>query len=224
MAPLLGNNLCQPLLCLVGLRFGSGEGLSGCYLARSRVSFEALDFASEDFCPSLNFFGSGTVVAIFGEILGRYAYHFSGDSRWWFTCNYLGGFFPLSVASSSVDLELPTMLTATPRFLGGGMACGHLLWLVHSTVLRHVVFGMLLVVLMKIFEVSSSGRALASSCSLGVHLLLPLVRWMLVEGLLHSPAMKMTRTMGDPCMDHNVIFFFSNGAFVSYHVNLVVFM
>jgi hypothetical protein len=31
------------------------------------------------------------------------------------------------------------MLTATPMFLGGGMACGHLLWLGRSTVLRHVL-------------------------------------------------------------------------------------
>ena len=83
---------------------------------------------------------------------------------------------------------------------------------------------MLLIVLMKIFEVSLSGRALASSCNLGVYLLLPLVWWMLVEGLLHSPAMKMTGTLGDPCMDQNVIFFLFKGAFVSCHVNLDLFM
>jgi hypothetical protein len=79
------------------------------------------------------------------------------------------------VASSSIDLGMPAMLTATPMFLGGGMASGHLLWLGRSTILRHVVFGMLLAVPMKMFEVSLLGRALASSCNLGVHLLLPLV-------------------------------------------------
>ena len=132
--------------------------------------------------------------------------------------------FPFSVASSSVDLEMHVMLMATPMFLGGGMASGHLLWLGRSTVLRHVVFGMLLVVSMKIFEVSLSGRTLASRCNLGVHLLLPLVRWMLVEGLLHSPATKTTGTLGDPCMDQNVIFFLFKGAFVSCHVNIDLFM
>jgi hypothetical protein len=83
---------------------------------------------------------------------------------------------------------------------------------------------MLLVVPMKIFEVSLLGRALASSCNLGVHLLLTLVRWMLVEGLLHSPATKMTGTLGDPCMDQNVFFFFFKGASISCHVNLALFM
>jgi hypothetical protein len=94
----------------------------------------------------------------------------------------LGGFFSLSVASLSIDLGMPAMLMATPMFLSGGIASGHLLWLERSNVLWHVVFGMLLVVPMKIFEVSLSRRALASSCNLGVHLLLPLVWWLLVEG------------------------------------------
>ena len=104
------------------------------------------------------------------------------------------------------------------------MASGHLLWLGRSTVLRHVVFGMLLVVPMKIFEVSLSKRVLASSCNLGVHLFLPLERWMLIKGLLHSSMTKMTGTLGDPCMDQNVIFFLLKGAFVSCHVNLDLFM
>jgi hypothetical protein len=79
-APPLGNNLRRPLLRLVGLRFGSGEGLGGYYLARSGVSFEALDLVGEDFCPSLGFFGTGTIDALSGETLGRYAYHLSWDS------------------------------------------------------------------------------------------------------------------------------------------------
>jgi hypothetical protein len=167
-APLLRNKLFQPLLRLVDLRFNSGEGLGVCYLARSRVSFEALHLADEVFCPSLGFFGSGTVDALFEEILGRYAYHFSGDSEWWFTCNCSGAFFVLSVASSSVDLELLAMLMATPMFLGGEMASGHLLWLVRSTVPRHVLFGMLLVVPMKIFKVSSSGGRWLQAATLGL--------------------------------------------------------
>jgi len=154
----LGNNFRRPLLCLVGLCFGSGEGLGGCYLARSGVSSEDSDLVGEGFCPSLGFSGTGTVDALSGEALGRYAYHYSGDSGWWFTCNCLGGFFPLSAASSFVDLEMLAMLTATPIFLGCGMASGHLLWLGCSMILWYVVFGKLLVVPMKIFEVSLSRR------------------------------------------------------------------
>jgi hypothetical protein len=223
VAPPLGNNLRRPLLRLVGLCFGSSEGLGGYYLARSRVSFEASDLVGEDFCPSLGLFEIGIDDAFFGEALGRYAYHYFGDSGWWFTCNCLGGFFPLSVASSSIDLGMPTMLTATPMFLGDGMASGHLLWLGRSTVLCHVIFGMLLIVPMKIFEVSLSGRVLASSSNLGVHLLL--VWGLLVEGLLHSSATKTTRTLGDPCMDKNVNFLFFQWCFCkSCHVNLDLYM
>jgi hypothetical protein len=50
------------------------------------------------------------------------------------------------------------MLMATPMFLSGGIASAHLLWLERSTVLWHVVFGMLLIVPMKIFEVSLSRK------------------------------------------------------------------
>jgi len=128
-----------------------------------------------------------------GEALGRYAYHFSRDSGWWFTCNCLGDSFSLSVVSLSVDLGVPAMLAATtPMYSGGVMTNGHVLRLVCSTALRYVDVDMLLVVPFKNLEVSSSGRALASSCNLGMHLLLPLVRWLLVEGFLHSPVTKIT--------------------------------
>jgi len=76
----LGNNLRRPVLRLVGLCFGSDEWLGGCYLLRSGVSFEDSDLVGEDFCPSLGFFGTGTVDALSGENLGRYAYHYSRDS------------------------------------------------------------------------------------------------------------------------------------------------
>jgi hypothetical protein len=59
--------------------------------------------------------------------------------------------------------------------------------------LRHVDdFDMLLVMAMENFVVSSSRRALASSCNLSVFPLQLLVRRVLVEGLLHSPVAKMT--------------------------------
>ena len=64
------------------------------------------------------------------------------------------------------------------RFGGAGNACGN-----NSHVLRRRHDQ---------WSCSSSGRALASSCNLGVHLLLPLVRWLLVEGFLHSPVTKIT--------------------------------
>jgi len=128
-----------------------------------------------------------------GEALGRYAYHFSRDSGWWFTCNCLGDSFSLSVVSLSVDLGVPAMLAATTPMYSGVMTNGHVLRLVCSTALRYVDVDMLLVVPFKNLEVSSSGRALASSCNLGMHLLLPLVRWLLVEGFLHSSVTKITR-------------------------------
>jgi len=88
---------------------------------------------------------------------------------------------------------VPAMLAATtPMSSGGVMINGHVLRLVRSTALRYVDVVMLLVVPFKNLEVSSSGRALASSCNLDVHLLLPLVRWLPVEGLLHSPVTKIT--------------------------------
>ena len=91
----------------------------------------------------------------------------------------MGDSFFLSVASLSVDLGVPAMLAATtPMSSGGVMINGHVLRLVRSTALRYVDVVMLLVVPFKNLEVSSSGRALASSCNLGVHLLLPLVRWL----------------------------------------------
>ena len=94
--------------------------------------------------------------------------------------------FSHSVALSSDDLGLPAMLVATSSmFLGDEMAGGHLLLLGRSMYLRHVdVFDMLLVVAMENFDVSSSRRALASSCNLRVFPLQPVVRWVLVEGLL----------------------------------------
>lgn len=103
--PPVGNNLRRPLLHLADLFSGSGEGLDGCYLARSRVSLGAFDLVGEVFCSSLGFFFTATVDA--GEAPGRYVYHYSEDSGWWFTCNWVGDFFPLLVASSSVDLEMP---------------------------------------------------------------------------------------------------------------------
>ena len=115
------------------------------------------------------------------------------DSGWWFTCNCVGDSFFLSVASLSVDLGVPAMLAATtPMSSGGVMINGHVLRLVRSTALRYVDVDMLLVVPFKNIEVSSSGRVLASSCNLGVHLFLPLVRWLPIEGLLHSPVTKIT--------------------------------
>ena len=105
----------------------------------------------------------------------------------------MGDSFFLSVASLSVDLGVPAMLAATtPMSSGGVMTNGHVLRLVRSPALRYVDVDMLLVVPFKNLEVSSSGRALASSCNLDVHLLLPLVRWLPVEGLLHSPVTKIT--------------------------------
>jgi hypothetical protein len=73
---------------------------------------------------------------------------------------------------------------------------------------------MLLVVPIK--KISSSGRALASSCNLGV-------QWMLIEGLLQSLATNKTGNLQDPCMDYNVISFIQ-GALVSCYVNLDLFM
>lgn len=136
-APPVGNNLRRPLLRLAGLSSGSGEGMGGSYLTRSWNSFEASDLIGEGFCPSLGFFRTDIGDdALSGEALGRYAYHYSGDSGWWFTCNCLGNSFHLSVASSSVDLGMLAMLAATtPMFSGGDMASGHVLRLGHSTVL-----------------------------------------------------------------------------------------
>lgn len=75
-------------------------------------------------------------------------------------------FFRFSVALLSVDLGLLAMHVATnPKFLGDEMADGHLLLLGHSTHQRHVDdFDMVLIVGMENFVVSSSRRALASSC------------------------------------------------------------
>ena len=53
---------------------------------------------------------------------------------------------------------------------------------------------------------------LPGGVDLVVHLLLPLVRWLLIEGLLNSPA--TVRQLGDHCMDQNVIFFLFKGACV----------
>jgi hypothetical protein len=79
---------------------------------------------------------------------------------------------------SSDDLGLLAMLAATsPMFLDDEMAGGHLLLLGRSTYLRYVdVCDMLLVVAMENFDVSSSRRALASSCNLDVFPLQPVVR------------------------------------------------
>ena len=88
------------------------------------------------------------------------------------------------------------------------MASGHVLRLERSTVLRHVFFDMLLVVPLKNLDVSSSGRALASSCDLDVYLQQPLVQWLLVEGLLHSPA---TKTTGRPLFGSTCNFLFVQG-------------
>ena len=208
--PPVGNNLRRLFLRLANLSSGSGEGLGGFYLTRSGDSFEASDLVGECFCPSLGFFGTDIGDdALSGEALGRYAYHYSGDSGWWFTCNCLGDSFPLSVASSSVDLGMPVMLAATtPMFSGGDIARGHVLRLERSTVLRHVFFDMLLVVPLKNLDVSSSGRALASSCDLDVYLQQPLVQWLLVEGLLHSPA---TKTTGRPLFGSICNFLFVQG-------------
>ena len=108
----------------------------------------------------------------------------------------MGDSFFLSVASLSVDLGVLAMLAATtPMSSGGVMTNGHVLRLVRSTALRYVDVDMLLVVPFKNIEVSSSGRVLASSCNLGVHLFLPLVRWLPVEGLLHSPVTKISERL-----------------------------
>jgi hypothetical protein len=77
------NNL-RLLLHLVGLFSGSGDGLGGCYLATSRVSFEAFDLVGEVFWYSLGFFFT---VAQSGEVPGSFTYHYSEKSGWWFTCN-----------------------------------------------------------------------------------------------------------------------------------------
>jgi hypothetical protein len=203
------NNLRLLLLHLVGLLFGSGDGLGGCYLARSRVSFEAFDLVGEVFCYSLGFFFT---VAQFGEVPGSFIYHYSEKSGWWFTCNWVGEFVPHSVDSSSVDLELPDTDGDShfPRRWDGQWSSS-VAWAFNGS--TACSFDMLLVVPIQKF--SSSGRALASSCNLGA-------QWMLVEGLLRLPATKMTGTLQDPCMDYNVNSFWFRGACISYHVNLVL--
>ena len=120
------NKFLQPFLHLA---VRSGDGLVISYLIRSGDSFEALDLGDEGFCPSPGFFGTAIGDdALSGEALGRYAYHYSGDSGWWFTCNCVGDSFFLSVASLSVDLGVPAMLAATtPMSSGGVMTNGHVL-------------------------------------------------------------------------------------------------
>jgi hypothetical protein len=148
--PPVGNNLSRPLLPLVGLFSGSDEGLGGFYLARSRVSFEAFNLVGEVFCSSLGFFVTATVDALSGEAPGRYAYHYSEDSGWWFTCNWVGDFFPLSVASSSVDLEMPDAYgdSHVPR-RQDGLWLSSLAWAFNGS--TACSFGMLLVVPIKNF-------------------------------------------------------------------------
>jgi hypothetical protein len=165
---LVRNNL-RLLLHLVGLFSGSGDGLGGCYLARSRVSFEAFDLVGEVFCYSLGFF---LTVAQSGEVPESFIYHYSEKSGWWFTCNWVGEFFPHLVDSSSVDLELPDTDDDShfPRRRDGQWSSSEAWAFNGSTTCS---FDMLLVVPIQNF--SSSGRALASSCNLGA-------QWMLVEG------------------------------------------
>jgi hypothetical protein len=104
------------------------------------------------------------------------------------------------------------LVVTNPKFLGDEVVVGHVLLPGRSMHLRYVDdFDMLLIVAMENFVVSSSRRDLASSCILGASPLQLLVRWVLVEGLLHSSA---TKTTGRPCMDRSVIFLFFKGAFV----------
>jgi hypothetical protein len=135
----------------------------------------------------------------------------------------LGRSYYLLVALSSGVFELPAVLVATnPKFLGDEMAGCHLLLLGRSSDLRHVdELDVLLSVTIKKF-VPSSGRALASSCNLDVFLLLPLVRWRLVEGLLLAPT---TKTTGRPLCGPKCNFPFLRGCLCkSCNVNLKTYM
>ena len=137
---------------------------------------------------------------------------YSGDFLWWFTCNCLGDSFPLSVASSSVDLGMPVMLAATtPMFSGGDMASGHVLRLEHSTVLRHVFFDMLLVVPLKILMfLRREGRWLRAATSMCIFNNL----WCSGCSSRGSSIRRRRRQPGDPCLDLYVIFFLFKGACV----------
>jgi len=104
------------------------------------------------------------------------------------------------------------MLTATLMFVGGEVACGHLLWLGRSTVLRHVLLACYSLCRSKKF-LRREGRWLRAA-----H-----VQWMLIEGLLQSLATNKTGNLQDPCMNYNVISFIQ-GALVSFYVNLDLFM
>ena len=102
--------------------------------------------------------------------------------------------FPFRLLCCLVFLGLLAVLVmSNPKFLIDEMAGDHLFLLGHSTDLWHVeVFDMLLMATTKNFEVSSSGRTLASSCNLDAALLQPPVRRGLIKGLLLVPVTKMT--------------------------------
>ncbi|RLM65813.1 hypothetical protein C2845_PM16G03640 [Panicum miliaceum] len=83
------NKLLRLFLHLVGVRYGSGEGLVCCILAGSGDSLEALDLLGEFFCPFLVFFGDGIAVdANSGKVplqlLGRSYYPFGCFVVWCF--------------------------------------------------------------------------------------------------------------------------------------------
>jgi hypothetical protein len=105
------------------------------------------------------------------------------------TCS--GGLFPLRVESSSGELGSLAILEASDSLAPGDvMAGGYLVQPGHSTSRKHI--DVLLLVAMKNCDVSSSGWSLASSCTLGVSPLQPLVRRELVEWLLRPPVAKTT--------------------------------
>jgi hypothetical protein len=107
-----------------------------------------------------------------------FVYQLAEKPGWCLVPTFYGGFVPLQVVSLSGESGLLAAFEAPdPWFFGDVMATGHLLRPGCSTSIQHVdVFGVRLLVASKNYEVPSSGRRLASSCT-----------W-----LLRSPATRTT--------------------------------
>jgi len=132
----------------------------------------------------------------------------------WFTYNCLGG-LSLWVARLFGVLGWPAVLVATkPKFHSVEMAGGHPLLLVRSTFRQHAdAFGVLLGEAIENF-VSSSVRALASSCMRSSsNFFIGKGFGFKLHAFLFQLLVRRRRQPRDPCLDCIVIFLFTKGAF-----------
>ena len=152
---------------------GASEGLLRHKLAGSGDLLAASDLVGSS--PSLVSFEIGTGDAGLSDgILGRYVYQRSKKSGWLLVPTCSGGLFPLRVESSSGELGSLAILEALDSLSPGDvMAGGYLVQRGRSASRKHI--DVLLLVAMKNCDVSSLGRSSASSCTLGVSPLQPLV-------------------------------------------------